>query len=124
MRKGALAFILVLAITAVCAAQELLRVSGGVMAGHILTKVMPVFPEAAWRQHINGTVVLHAVIGADGRIVQLVVISGPVALRQAWLDAVSQWTYKPYLLNGVATAVETTITMDVQMGAPPVTPKG
>jgi outer membrane biosynthesis protein TonB len=54
-------------------------------------------------------VVLNAVIGKDGTVQNLNVVSGPGELQQSSLDAVSQWTYKPYLLNGDPIEVETTI---------------
>jgi TonB family protein len=88
------------------------RVSGGVMAGNILSKVTPVYPQAAKDAKVQGSVVLDAVIGTDGNIKSLRLVSGPEELtRSAW-DAVSLWTYKPYLLNGVPTEVETTITVN------------
>lgn len=93
------------------------RVSGGAIAGSILTKVLPVFPEEAKRQRVNGTVVMHAIIGADGRIKELSVISGPEILRSSYLTAVRQWTYRPYLREGKPMEVETTITVSIQMGA-------
>ena len=79
------------------------------MAGNILTKVAPVYPNDARAAHISGTVVLHAIIGKDGNVEKLVVVSGPKELQTSALDAVKQWTYKPYLLNGNPTEVETTI---------------
>ena len=79
------------------------------MAGNILTKVAPVYPHDARAAHISGTVVLHAIIGKDGNVEKLVVVSGPKELQTSALDAVKQWTYKPYLLNGNPTEVETTI---------------
>jgi len=79
------------------------------MAGNILTKVAPVYPDDARAAHISGTVVLHAIIGKDGNVENLVVVSGPKELQASALDAVKQWTYKPYLLNGNPTEVETTI---------------
>jgi TonB family protein len=88
------------------------RVSGGVMAGNILSKVSPVYPQEAKDEKIQGTVVLDAVIGKDGSITSLKVVSGPDELKQSAWDAVKQWTYKPYLLNGNPTEVETTITVN------------
>jgi len=79
------------------------------MAGNILTKVAPVYPNDARAAHISGTVVLHAIIGKDGNVEKLVVVSGPKELQTSALDAVKQWTYKPYLLNGNPTEVDTTI---------------
>jgi protein TonB len=54
-------------------------------------------------------VVLEATISKSGSIENLRVVSGPAMLRQAALDAVSQWRYRPYLLNGEPVAVETTV---------------
>jgi TonB family protein len=87
------------------------RVSGGVMAGNILSKVNPIYPQEAKDQKISGSVILHAIIRKDGAIAQLDAISGPAELRQSALDAVKQWVYKPYLLNGQPVEVETTITV-------------
>ena len=100
------------------------RISGGVMAGQILSKVAPVYPPEAKAQHISGIVVLHALIARDGTIQNLTVISGTELLAQAAVTAVSQWTYKPYLLNGVPTEVDTTITVNFSMGdrQPPSNP--
>ena len=85
-----------------------------------MTKVMPVFPDAALRAHVSGTVVLDAVIGTDGWVKRLVVLSGPEMLRQSVVDAISQWTYRPYILNGEPVEVETTVTVESpNMGAPP-----
>lgn len=91
--------------------QDPTKVSAGVMAGQILSKVVPVYPLDAKQAHIQGAVVLRATIGADGLIQNLTVISGPEMLQQSALDAVKQWVYKPYLLNGNPTSVETTITV-------------
>lgn len=87
------------------------QVAGGVMAGSVLSRVTPVYPQEAKDAKLAGAVVLHAVIGRDGTIQQLRVASGPDKLRQSALDAVHQWTYKPYLLNGEPVEVETTITV-------------
>ena len=86
-----------------------LSVSQAVMAGNLLTKAIPKYPDAAKKAKIQGTVVLQAVIGKDGAIENLRVVSGPAELQQSALDAVRQWTYKPYLLNGDPVEVETTI---------------
>jgi TonB family protein len=91
------------------------RVSAGVMAGSILSKVDPIYPEDARKAKIQGAVVLHVIIGKDGTITDLQVISGPQELRQSSLDAVSKWVYKPYLLNGDPTEVDTTITVNYSL---------
>lgn len=91
------------------------HVSAGVMAGNILTKVAPVYPKEAKEQKIQGAVVLDAVIGKDGAIKSLKLLSGPDLLAQSAWDAVKQWVYKPYLLNGNPVEVETTITVNYQL---------
>lgn len=92
------------------------RVSGAVMAGEILTKITPIYPASARQAHIGGTVILHAIIGRDGHIRYLRPISSPnTDLAFAAIDAVRQWTYKPHLLNGDPTEVETTITVNFNL---------
>jgi protein TonB len=87
-----------------------IRVSQGVMAGLILHKVDPVYPEDA--RDVSGAVVMAATIDDHGKTVKLSVISGPQMLRDAALSAVNQWTYKPYLLNGNPVFVQTQITIN------------
>jgi len=85
------------------------------MAGNILTKVSPIYPPDAKAAHISGSVVLHAIIGKDGVVEKLDLVSGPSELVGSAMDAVRQWTYKPYLLNGQPTEVETTITINYNL---------
>jgi TonB family protein len=68
-----------------------------------------VYPPEVGAVHIDGIVVLHTTINAKGIVEALSVISGPASLRQAALDAVRHWTYRPYLLNNKPVEVETTI---------------
>jgi TonB family protein len=89
-----------------------MRVAGGVIAGNISTKVAPIYPPEARAAKIQGAVVLHAIIGKDGTVHSLNVVSGPAELQRAAIDAVRQWVYKPYLLNGNPTEVETNITVN------------
>ena len=88
-----------------------LNVPASEMAGNVLTKVPPKYPEEAKKERIQGTVLLNAVIGKDGAVEELTVASGPKELQQSSLDAVRQWTYKPYLLNGDPIEVKTTISV-------------
>ena len=88
------------------------RVSSGVMAGLILHKVDPVYPEDAKATGVSGAVVMAAMIDDLGKIAKLTVVSGPEKLRDAALDAVNQWTYKPFLLNGKPVFVQTQITVN------------
>ena len=80
-----------------------------VMQSQILHKIPPVYPPDAKKARIQGKVQLDAVIGKTGEVEQLKVVSGPKELQQSALDAVRQWTYKPFLLNGEAVDVKTTI---------------
>ena len=86
-----------------------LRVGGNVQAARIVNRVQPVYPPLARQTRISGTVRLHAIIGKDGTIQQLEVMSGHPLLQQAALDAVRQWRYQPTLLNGEPVEVDTTI---------------
>jgi TonB family protein len=83
--------------------------SAGVATALLKIKVDPVYPADALQHNISGTVTLHATIGADGRIAALQVMNGPKELHQAALNAVRQWTYRPYELNNRPVEVETTI---------------
>jgi len=85
------------------------RVSQGVSEGLLLHKVTPNYPPLAKQARIQGSVVLQATIGKDGSIQNLHVLSGHPMLTQSAIDAVKQWKYKPYLLNGDAVEVETTV---------------
>jgi len=87
--------------------------SGGVMAGAILSKEQPVYPPEAKMRNISGQVVLAAIISRQGTVDDLEVISSPSEiLSGAAMEAVKRWRYKPYLLNGVPTEVDTTITVN------------
>jgi len=69
-------------------------------------------PPEAGRARIEGTVVLRAVIGKDGSVQNVRVESGLPVLAQAAIDAVKQWRYKPYLLNGEPIEVDSQITIN------------
>lgn len=91
------------------AVQPKLIVPAEVMEQRILHKVDPVHPDAARLAHLQGAVVLRAVISSDGRVVNLQSVGGPEPLARAALEAVRWWRYDPYLLNGTPVEVETTI---------------
>ncbi len=93
------------------------RVSQGVVAGLLQHKVEPQYPPAARAARIQGSVVLKAVIGKDGRVDDLQVVSGHPMLAQAALGAVKQWRYKPYYLNGQPVAIDTTITVNFTLAS-------
>lgn len=92
-----------------------MRISGGVMQGQIITRVQPTYPAIARSARLSGTVVLSAKISKTGAIEDLSVISGPAMLQGAAIDAVKQWRYKPYLLNGDPTEVSTTVTVNFNL---------
>jgi len=92
------------------------RIPSGVVAGMILTKVDPVYPAEAKAAHVQGAVILHAIISKTGTVEKLEVISGNGMLVNAARDAVSKWTYKPYMLNGQPVEVETSITVNYTLG--------
>ncbi|HEX4029775.1 MAG TPA: M56 family metallopeptidase [Terracidiphilus sp.] len=80
-----------------------------IMQNQIVHKVIPVYPEDAKKARIQGKVQLDAIIGKTGEVEQLRVVSGPKELQKSAIDAVRQWTYKPFLLNGEPVGVKTTI---------------
>jgi TonB family protein len=87
------------------------QVASGVMAGQILHKEDPIYPDDAKQAGVSGYVVMHAKIDPKGKVVDIKVLSGPPMLRDSALDAVKKWTYKPYLLNGSAVFVLTLVTV-------------
>jgi periplasmic protein TonB len=91
------------------ATPQRIRVSQGVSQGLLIHKVQPIYPPLARQARIQGTVVLQALIGKDGSIQNLHVVSGHPMLTGAALDAVKQWRYKPYYLNGEPVEVDTTV---------------
>jgi periplasmic protein TonB len=93
-----------------------LHISSGVMAGNLLSRTLPQYPAISRAAHIQGVVVLQATISRTGLIENLRVISGPPMLRQAAIDAVQTWRYKPYLLNGEPVEVETTVNVVFNLG--------
>jgi protein TonB len=91
------------------ATPQRVRVSQGVTSGLLLRRVNPTYPPLARTARIQGKVLLQAQISKSGDIQNLQVISGHPMLIQSALDAVKQWKYRPYLLNGEAVEVDTTI---------------
>jgi protein TonB len=85
------------------------RVSSGVVAGNKISGPNPSYPQIARTARIQGQVVLQATISKQGTIENLHAVSGPPMLYQSAIDAVRQWRYKPYILNGEPVEVETTI---------------
>ena len=80
-------------------------VGGNVQQGMLVERVQPVYPPMAVQTRTEGTVVLRGVIGADGRVRELLVVSGHPWLVKAAVAAVSRWRYRPTLLNGLPVEV-------------------
>src|ERR1700692_4415831 len=94
------------------ATPQRVRVSQGVTQGLLLRKIQPAYPPLARQARIQGSVLLQAEISKDGAIQNLHLISGHPMLAPAAIEAVKQWKYKPYILNGEPVEVETQITVN------------
>jgi TonB family protein len=91
------------------------RIGGRVEAAKLINRVQPIYPALARQTGIQGAVKLHAILGKDGSVQQLQVISGHPLLVQASLDAVRQWIYQPTLLEGKPVEVDTEIDVLFQL---------
>jgi hypothetical protein len=91
------------------------QISGGVMTGLLIHKVQPLYPESAKQDHIEGAVVLQAVIDKCGHVGEITPISGPAELLPTTIAAVQQWQYRPFLLAGKPVAVITRITVNFKL---------
>ncbi|HSE48565.1 MAG TPA: TonB family protein [Terriglobales bacterium] len=98
------------------ATPQRVRVSGGVTAGNLVYGPKPPYPAIARTARVQGAVVLHAIISKTGTIENLQVVSGHPMLTQSAMEAVRQWKYKPYYLNGEPVEVDTTITVNFTLG--------
>jgi periplasmic protein TonB len=94
---------------------EPVRVSAGVSQGMLLAPIVPVYPSIAISAHIQGEVVMEAIISKEGGISTVRAISGPAMLREAALDAVKVARYRPYSVNGQRTEVAATIKVVFQL---------
>jgi hypothetical protein len=92
-------------------------ISSGMATGMLVKQTRPIYPQDAKSAHIDGKVVLQAIIGVDGRVHDLTAVDGPSpSLIAASMVAVSQWRYKPYLLNGAPVEVDTTVNVIYRLG--------
>jgi protein TonB len=91
------------------AGPQRIRVGGNVQAANLIRKVTPVYPPLAKQARIQGTVRFTAIIGKDGTIQNLQLVSGHPLLVESARQAVTQWQYKPTLLNGEPVEVVTQI---------------
>jgi protein TonB len=97
------------------AAPEVIRVSQGVMEGLILKRVQPHYPAQAMQMRIQGPVQLQATISKSGDITNLKIVSGDGILARAAQEAVKQWKYKPYYLNGDPVEIQTQILVNFKL---------
>ena len=96
-------------------AQQTLRISQGVSQGLILKKVQPVYPPQALQMRLEGRVELQANISKIGSITGIKQLRGDAVLGRAAMDAVRQWKYKPYYLNGEPIEIQTQITVNFKL---------
>jgi protein TonB len=97
-------------------APKRIRVGGQVQSAKMIRQVQPVYPQIAKSAHVQGTVMLHAVISKEGNVEELTYIYGPGLLMRNAMDAVRQWRYQPTLLNGEPVEVDTTISVIFTLG--------
>lgn len=95
---------------------RIIQQSEGVQSGLLVYRVDPRYPQIAVNARISGTVELRAIIGRDGRVRSVEVLSGSVLLAPAAVAAVREWRYKPTLLDGEAVEVETHVTVHFVLG--------
>jgi len=94
---------------------QMMKVSQGLVQGLLVHKVQPVYPPQAMQTRREGAVQLQANISKDGNVTAVKVVSGDGLLARAATDAVKQWKYRPYLLNGQPIPIETQITVNFRL---------
>ncbi len=92
------------------------RVGGRVKQPTLITRVDPRYPPLAIQTHMQGTVVVDAIIDEHGDVVEVKVVSGPPLLMQSALDAVRQWKYQPTFLNDQPVAVQLNVIVEFKLG--------
>ena len=97
------------------APQPRVRQGEKVTAASIIRQDLPHYPDEARKEHIQGKVILHVIIGTNGVVKNLELVSGDPALTDAAIEAVKKWRYKPTLLDGTPVEVDTTVTVTFQM---------
>jgi protein TonB len=93
-----------------------ITIGGNVQQAKAIERTQPQYPAIAKAAHVQGTVVLHAIIAKDGTVQQLQLMSGPPLLVNAAMEAVRSWRYQPTLLNGEPVEVDTTIQVVFSLG--------
>ena len=95
--------------------QTPIRLHSGMQAPHKIVNVDPIYPRVAQAAHVDGIVILEAIIDAQGRVTTARVLRSIALLDQAAVDAVRQWTFAPARLNGVAVPVVMTVTVNFKL---------
>jgi protein TonB len=90
--------------------------TSSMLEGNLIRRVQPMYPPLARTARVQGSVVLYALISKAGTMENLHALSGPPLLVPAAIDAVSQWRYRPYILNSEPIEVETQITVNFVLG--------
>jgi TonB family protein len=88
---------------------RLVRVAAGIMQGLLEHKVDPEYPADAKQKHLEGVVLLNVDVDDEGNVGRVELVSGHPMLAPAAMDAVLEWKYRPFVLNGTAAPVETTV---------------
>lgn len=94
---------------------QTLNISQGVSQGLLIKKVQPIYPQNALAMHVEGAVELLATVSKTGSISAVKVLKGDSLLARAASDAVRQWKYKPYQLNGEPVEIQTQITINFKL---------
>jgi TonB family protein len=92
-----------------------LPIGGDVKAAHLISSAPPVYPSLARAQHIEGQVLVDALVDVNGRVSSMRVVSGPVLLHQAAMDALRQWKYQPAVLDGKPVPMHLTVTIQFRL---------
>ena len=91
------------------------RVGGRVKEPRLIRRIDPVYPPLARQTHMQGVVIIEAVLDEQGNVEEMKVVSGPPLLIQAALDAVKRWKYEPTYLNEQPVAVQLNVTVTFRM---------
>jgi periplasmic protein TonB len=93
-------------------AVRVIRRSESVQESQLISRVIPTYPQIARVARVSGTVELLVLVGRDGRVLSVEVLSGSPLLAAAAKQAVEQWRYRPAILDGQAVEVQARVTMN------------
>ena len=89
-----------------------IRVGGNLQASRLIHRVKPEYPELARRARVSGMVILQVIVSEDGVVEEVTIVRGHPLLNEAALQAIRQWRYSPYYLNGEPIPVTATVTVN------------